>query len=47
MDVRHAEKFDAQAFRDGIINRRTTILQKPLIVQVKRRGDRIPVDHVQ
>ena len=47
MDVHPAEDFEPQAFRDGIMNRRTTLLQKPLMVRVKRRGDRINADDTQ
>lgn len=32
-----ADGFDARAFRDGILNMRTTILKKPLLVQATRR----------
>ena len=37
MDIKVADGFDAQAFRDGILNMRTTILEERLMVSVKRR----------
>ncbi|KAI0788198.1 cytochrome P450 [Fomes fomentarius] len=36
-DMSLPRKFDIQAFRDGILNMRTTILEKPLIVCIARR----------
>ena len=45
MDVHPVDASDAKAFRGGITNRRSTML-KPLMVRVKRRGDRIPVDDI-
>ncbi|GJE99885.1 cytochrome P450 [Phanerochaete sordida] len=44
MDVAPAPGFDARAFREGILNMRTTILEKPFVVRVKRRADAVPVD---
>ena len=38
-DITPADGFDAQAFRDGILNMRTTVLEKDLHVKVKRRPD--------
>lgn len=36
-DLSLPKKFDIQAFRDGILNMRTTVLEKPLIVHIARR----------
>ena len=36
MDVEPVESFDAKAFREGILNMRTTILEKHLMVKIKR-----------
>lgn len=44
MDVEPAPGFDARAFRDGILNMRTTVLEKPFHVRVRRRADAVPVD---
>ena len=37
MDIAPIPSFDAQAFRDGILNMRTTVLEKHLMVRVRRR----------
>lgn len=37
-DMELAKGFDVKAYRDGILNMRTTILQKPLLVRAKRRA---------
>ena len=47
MDMYPVEDFDAKAFRHGILNMRTTILEKPFVVRVKRRGDKVLVDDAQ
>ena len=44
MDIYPVDDFDAKAFRDGILNMRTTILQRPFTVRAKRRGDAVPLD---
>ncbi|KZT05810.1 cytochrome P450 [Laetiporus sulphureus 93-53] len=38
-DMELAAGFDVQAYRDGILNMRTTILQKPLMVRAVRRSE--------
>ena len=47
MDVRPVKDSDAKAFRDGILNMRTTILEKLFIVRVKHHGDKVLVDDTQ
>ena len=37
MDIVQDSSFDSTGFRDGILNMRTTILEKHLLVKVKRR----------
>ena len=39
MDIVPDETFDARAFRDGILNMRTTFLEKHLMVKVQRRPE--------
>ena len=36
-DMRLPEGFDCEAFRNGILNMRTTVLQKELVVRADRR----------
>ena len=47
MDVRPVKDSDAKAFRDDILNMRTTILEKLFIVRVKHHGDNVLVDDTQ
>ncbi|GJE88926.1 cytochrome P450 [Phanerochaete sordida] len=44
MDIAPIEGFDAQAFRDGILNMRTTVLEQPFLVHVHPRGDIVLVE---
>ena len=37
LDITVADNFDPKAFRNGILNMRTTILETPLMVKVNRR----------
>ncbi|GJE88881.1 cytochrome P450 [Phanerochaete sordida] len=46
VDMALPDGFDPQTFRDGILNIRTTILEQPLMVHVRRRGDAVPVDDI-
>ena len=47
MDVHPVEDFDVKAFRNGVLNMRTTILEKPFIVRVNHRRDKTSVECAQ
>ena len=45
LDFSLAKSFDPKAFRDGIVNMRTTFLETPLLVKVQKR-DGLEVDRM-